>query len=145
MRTEAPSFASRRASAMASLPELKRRRASKPSVGLKATIQPPFSCKLHFADTRKVLAIDIFLCRLRPARFARNTGWLRSVEPGFESGCAGRRRPAGQEQGHHELDRGLGQSQALIVRENIAAQHPDQHGDDRYPYAKSSRDIPGVD
>ena len=83
MRTEAPSFASRRASAMASLSELKRRRTSKPSVGLKATIQPPFSCKFHFADTRKVLTIDTVL----PLPFASRTS--REEHSGLSLATAG--------------------------------------------------------
>ena len=82
MRTEAPNFASRRASAMASLSELKRRRASRPSVGLKATIQPPFSRKFHFAHTRKVLTIDTVL----PLPFAPRT--FREERSGFSLATA---------------------------------------------------------
>ncbi len=92
MRTEAPSFASRRASAMASLSELKRRRASRPSVGLKATIQPPFSRKFHFAHTRKVLTIDTVL----PLPFA--SGTFREEHSGFSLATAGLVAiPAGQQ------------------------------------------------
>jgi hypothetical protein len=83
MRTEAPNFASRRALAMASLSELKRRRASRPSVGLKATIQPPFSRKFHFADTRKVLTMDTVL----PLPFASRT--FREERSGFSLATAG--------------------------------------------------------